>query len=401
MVRLVTILAATASLLGTAQACWEQCGGIGWTGSTACSDTCVCTYQNDWYYQCLPPSTTTTTTSKTSSSSSKTSSTTTTTKSSSTTTTTKSSTTTTKSSTTTTTTTKSSSSTSKSSTTTSTPVPTATPKYWFSFGDSYTQTYFDITSTKPNDANPFGNPVYPGYTACGAVTNWIDEVIVTYNESQIYAYNFAYGGATIDATIVAPYISTVLSMTDQMNEFLNNVASHPSYAPWTSANSMFSFFIGINDVSGTWYQDWGNWTAYTPTLMNAYFALVQKAYDAGGRNFLFVNVPAVERSPYVASLGSADDVATPLGLAIAGYNAELINRVNAFKAANSGVKTWIYDSYTRLDQILDSPTSYGFQDATSYGSATNLAWCNDFHVSPGVHHYFAQDVGAVLAGSGF
>ncbi|KAG8899396.1 hypothetical protein FRC01_010562, partial [Tulasnella sp. 417] len=125
------------------------------------------------------------------------------------------------------------------------------------------------------------------------------------------------------------------------------------------------------------------------------------AYDAGGRNFLFVNVPSVERSPYVASLGTADEVATPLGLAIKGYNAELINRVAAFKAANSGVTAWIYDSYTKLNQILDAPTSYGLQDATSYGSAANLAWCNDFHVSPAVHHYFAQGVAGVLTGTGF
>ncbi|KAG8895650.1 hypothetical protein FRC00_007167 [Tulasnella sp. 408] len=207
-------------------------------------------------------------------------------------------------------------------------------------------------------------------------------MIVQFNESHLYAYNFAYGGATIDATIVEPYTSTVLSMTDQMNQFLANLSPPPSYAPWTSTDSIFSFFIGIND-------------------MDAYFALVQKAYDAGARNFLFVNVPCVERSPYVLGLGTAEEVGIPMKTAIDGYNAELINRVNAFKTANSGVTAWIYDSNTRLGQILDAPTSYGFQDGTTYGSGSNLAWCNDFHVSPGVHHYFAQDVAGVLSGSGF
>ncbi|KIO31455.1 carbohydrate esterase family 16 protein [Tulasnella calospora MUT 4182] len=219
MVHRVIILAATVFFLGTAQAYWEQCGGTGWAGSKACTNSCVCTYS-----QCLPGSATTT-----------------------------------KSPTTT-------SSTSKSSTITSTPGSTSGPKYWFTSGDSYTATSFSITGTKPNDANPFGNPTYPGYTTCGQVTNWIDEMVVLYNEAKIYAYNFAYGGTTINATIFPSYTSTVLSMTDQMNEFLNNVASHPSYAPWTSAHSIFSFFIGINDVSGTWYKDWGNWTAYTLTL---------------------------------------------------------------------------------------------------------------------------------------
>ncbi|KAG8995939.1 hypothetical protein FRB90_012867 [Tulasnella sp. 427] len=368
MVRLSNLFVTTVSLLGTTRACWEQCGGTGWTGSTTCSGGCVCTYQNDWYSQCLPASsTTTTTTSKTSSSSSKSITTTTTTTKSST-TTTKSSTTTTsptttKSSTTSTTTSKTSSTsttTTKSSTTSSASA-TATPHYWFSFGDSYTQTYFNISDTKPNDANVFGNPPYPGYTACGSVTNWIDEMVVSYNESKIYAYNFAYGGATIDANIVAPYTSTVLSMTDQMNEFLNNVASKPSYAPWTSANSLFSFFIGINDVSGTWWKS-SDPTAYTDTLLTAYFALVQKAYDAGARNFLFINVPCVERSPYALSLGSTTAVTIPLRTAINDYNTKLAAKITSWTFGLSGVKTWYYDSNTMLGKILDNPTSYGFQD---------------------------------------
>ncbi|KIO31454.1 carbohydrate esterase family 16 protein [Tulasnella calospora MUT 4182] len=64
------------------------------------------------------------------------------------------------------------------------------------------------------------------------------------------------------------------------------------------------------------------------------------------------------------------DVTSSLGSAIKGYNAELINRVSTFKASNSGVTTWIYDSNTRLGQILDSPATYGFQDATSYGAGS-------------------------------
>lgn len=43
------------------------------------------------------------------------------------------------------------------------------------------------------------------------------------------------------------------------------------------------------------------------------------------------------------SLGTADEVGIPLGSAIDGYNAELINRVNAFKVANPGVSTHVGD----------------------------------------------------------
>ncbi|KAI1485193.1 hypothetical protein F5X96DRAFT_691233 [Biscogniauxia mediterranea] len=35
------------------QAHYAQCGGIGWTGSTVCASGYTCTYQNDYYYQCV------------------------------------------------------------------------------------------------------------------------------------------------------------------------------------------------------------------------------------------------------------------------------------------------------------------------------------------------------------
>lgn len=32
---------------------WGQCAGNGWTGPTVCASPWTCTYQNDWYSQCL------------------------------------------------------------------------------------------------------------------------------------------------------------------------------------------------------------------------------------------------------------------------------------------------------------------------------------------------------------
>lgn len=38
------------------QPMYAQCGGIGWTGGTACVSGAVCTKLNDYYSQCLPGS---------------------------------------------------------------------------------------------------------------------------------------------------------------------------------------------------------------------------------------------------------------------------------------------------------------------------------------------------------
>ncbi|KAF5368557.1 hypothetical protein D9758_002431 [Tetrapyrgos nigripes] len=48
-----TSTAPTSTSTGVAAA-WSQCGGQGWTGPTQCASGSVCTYQNDFYSQCLP-----------------------------------------------------------------------------------------------------------------------------------------------------------------------------------------------------------------------------------------------------------------------------------------------------------------------------------------------------------
>jgi hypothetical protein len=120
-------------------------------------------------------------------------------------------------------------------------------------GDSYTQTGFDPSSTLPSVGNALGNPPYPGWTATGG-ENWVDYVTTQYNKSLILTYNYAYGGATIDASLVAPYEPTVLSLTDQVNQFLSGAGTKSSSTPWTSSNSLFSVFIGINDIGNSYYQ---------------------------------------------------------------------------------------------------------------------------------------------------
>ncbi|KAG6851093.1 hypothetical protein H0H93_000973 [Arthromyces matolae] len=92
-----------------ATAIYGQCGGIGFTGDTTCASGSVCTYENDWYYQCLPPSSSATTVGSTTTTSKSTTSTTSTSTSKSTTSTSTTSTTKSTTSTSTTSTTKSSS----------------------------------------------------------------------------------------------------------------------------------------------------------------------------------------------------------------------------------------------------------------------------------------------------
>lgn len=57
------------------------------------------------------------------------------------------------------------------------------------------------------------------------------------------------------------------------------------------------------------------------------------------------------------------------------FNQKLVAKAAAFASANSGASTYTYDSNAKVTAILNSPTSYGLVDATSYGDVVKDAWC--------------------------
>ncbi|KAK4120634.1 carbohydrate esterase family 16 protein [Parathielavia appendiculata] len=348
-------------------ALWSQCGGLNWTGPTNCVSGAVCTKWNDWFSQCVPGATTSSTSSarstSTSTSISKTSS-------SSTSKATTSSTSTRTTLTTSTRTTSTTSSASSSST-----VDPCALKYLISFGDSYSQTGFDINGNKPSSSNPLGNPPLPGWTASGGL-NWVGFLASQYNTSTLLAYNFAYGGATTNATIVPPYAPTVLSFIDQVAQFSGSIASKPSYAPWGD-NALFGVWIGVNDVGNTWWKS--DYDQIVAQIMDSYFGQLQILYNAGARNFVLLTVPPIHRTPAFIAQGNQQAVAA----AIAKYNAALSTRLAAFTTKNSGTTSKIVDTTVPFNTALDNPTAYGAPDATCYNEdGKSCLWFNDYH--PGI-----------------
>ncbi|KAJ7339034.1 hypothetical protein DFH08DRAFT_249397 [Mycena albidolilacea] len=328
---------------------WGQCGGTGWTGATSCVAGSTCTFQNAFYSQCLPSSATGTTTAAT-----------------------------------TTTTT----------TTSTPPVSSGKVTYWFPFGDSYTTTGFDPNSTLPTVGNPLGNPPFPGFTGGGG-ENFVGYDTVAFNKSIILTYNYAYGGATIDANLVIPYLPTVLSLTDQVNQFLAGAAKKPTSTPWTSANSLFTIWIGINDI-GNSFGNGGDRAAFSDTLLAAYFVLVQKLVVAGARNFLFINVPPIDRSPLMLAQSTASQALEKT--VIAGFNTKLVAKIASFKANNTGVTSWLWDSNAAFTTILNAPTQFGFVDAVGFGNTGDF-WGNNYHPSSAAHQIFAKQISTLLAGT--
>lgn len=181
------------------------------------------------------------------------------------------------------------------------PAPSATAvKYFISFGDSYSQTGFDINGSKPSSSNPLGNPALPGWTASGGL-NWVGFLASQLNTSLTLSYNFASGGATTNASLVTPFAPTVLSFVDQVAQFSGSIASRPVYAPWNSENSLVAVWIGVNDVGNSWWLGESETDALYGQIMDSYFGRLQVLYDSGVRTFALLGA-ARESFSFFSSL---------------------------------------------------------------------------------------------------
>lgn len=295
-------------------------------------------------------------------------------------------------------------------------------QYAFVFGDSYTSTGFNFSLTQPSPGNPLGNPAYPGFTSSNG-PNWIDFLTVKYNQSVMQTFNFAYGGATVDTALVQPYLPTVLSMKEQvLNEFVPGYTGQKPSVPqapnWLGSNSLFAFWIGINDVGNSYHQGVDVTDSLNNLIFGVYGHLVNQLYGLGARNFLFLTVPPVDRSPLTQAQGP-DSVALEAA-DIAAFNTGITSLATSLRTAHPGdANVFVYDVHKDFGAVLDNPRAFpqtkGYANTTNYCVAyqngtpqqdsftpscgipvDQYFWLNSLHPTYPVHDVIAQQVGNLL-----
>ncbi|KAF4447065.1 hypothetical protein F53441_9364 [Fusarium austroafricanum] len=264
--------------------------------------------------------------------------------------------------------------------------------YLFTFGDSYSQTWFNVNGEQPSASNPIGNPPFPGWTASGG-PNWVGDMVTEQNNSLVLSYNFAYGGATVDAKIVKPYQDTVLSMVDQVNQFSNSVGKHPAGTSWNEENTIAGVWMGVNDVGNSfWLQDAPN---IVERATARYAELLTVLYKAGLRKFVLLSVPPTQLTPTMIKQGAESNKL--LVRAIELYNRMLAIERIRFEHRNPGSKVLIVDTWKAFNKAINDPKKYGAPDATCFNSdGKSCLWFNDYHPGIAINKLVAEQVATEL-----
>ncbi|KAK2754558.1 hypothetical protein FQN54_006959 [Arachnomyces sp. PD_36] len=196
----------------------------------------------------------------------------------------------------------------------------------FTFGDSYSQTGFEpADGAQPSAENPIGNPELPGDTSANG-PNWIDYLTVEYNQSTLLTYNFAYSGATVAKSVV----DSTVDVSSQV---------HDQYLPVYGSGSESK------------YPDPTN-----AEILKAYSGLVEELYRSGARNFFFLNVPPIDRSPLVLELG--EDHQKLQAEDISSYNKGVFELATNLSNNHQDTTVFYYDTNTLFSDVLDDPSKY-------------------------------------------
>ncbi|EIN06989.1 hypothetical protein PUNSTDRAFT_144578 [Punctularia strigosozonata HHB-11173 SS5] len=279
-------------------------------------------------------------------------------------------------------------------------------EYMFVFGDSYTTDGYNVSAGV--------NSAVPGFTSSNG-PNWVQFLTGTYNVTNTKVFDLAYGGATIDSALVQPYLPTVLSIVDQVEQFHENLADKPAGAEWSSSNSLFAFWIGINDVGNSYAWTNISTTAFNKVLMNRLFGQVEELYEAGARSFLFLTVPPTNRAPLLIEQGKS--ATNKISSVIKDYNSQLATSVKAFQAKHKDLdQITVFDTQPIFNTLLDNAKTFGFVNITGYCDAyqngtpepttvtppcapvSSYFWLNTLHPLFTVHNILAHAISTTLSG---
>ncbi|KAL8734434.1 MAG: hypothetical protein Q9181_003214 [Wetmoreana brouardii] len=222
----------------------------------------------------------------------------------------------------------------------------------FSFGDSYTDTGFNPTGAQPDDNHPLGNPFSnsstPPYHTSTNGPNWIEYLTFKYNESQINTYNLAISGSTVNDTALGS--NSTADLVHQISDrFVPNYVRKNTIG-WTSSNSLFTLFFGINDVNRSWNK---RDLKINDEVFSSYLRLLDQLYQHGARNFLLHTIPPIDRGPYM------NDQDQPIeGKDINDFNYRMQILFNSFTSAHNDVSVLLFNTNKLFSEAIDNPSTW-------------------------------------------
>lgn len=246
------------------------------------------------------------------------------------------------------------------------------------FGDSYSQTTPHYATPHPTKSDPLGVP-WPGTTSTKpGEPNWLGHLVTNYSiNPDLLIFNYAVSGSTL--------CDAKTQLSDRAgSSFEHHLVRHKSRYPWTSQDTLFVCWFGINDLAHN-MSSAGRSLYTTEAQLLLLFELHAALYKRGARNFLIINVPPVHASPAWQRSADASQ------LRIRDWNTKLQKVADQFCSAHPAATVLIFSSWDCLNAVFDEPRKHGF-DPSDVERPYGGIWVDNLHLTSNVHDFIARDV---------
>ncbi|CDO69704.1 Carbohydrate Esterase Family 16 protein [Trametes cinnabarina] len=257
-------------------------------------------------------------------------------------------------------------------------------KHMVVFGASYCDIGYRSSAPHPSSERPLGVD-FPGKTWCGKIDrerntityepNWVGHLVelvrAQRNGSPLIVYDYALGGEA--ASGVKRQIE---------KEFSPHVATKPEWASWTSEDTLFATWVGINDCAMN--ASAPDPVAATKASVGELFARQEELYRHGARIFCFVDVPPTYDFPEIVK-------PTKLREAISTWNISLRESVERFSAVHADATVFLWSSFDFFNRLLAIPEAFGFRKEDTKKAEGDI-FEDGLHPTSQVHLFMSREI---------
>jgi len=187
----------------------------------------------------------------------------------------------------------------------------------------------------------------------------------------ITVFDYAAGGKTV---------SGVKYQIEQ--QFIPHIEKMPG---WTAEDTLFVTWVGINDLACT--------SQPSPQL-DILFKSQELLYNAGARNFLFIDVPPIDRSPAVLRFRDLTD--NSIMPRYNDWNIALRSSSISFASGHVDATVLLFSSHATFSRVLDNPVGHDFHEADAARKGGKGIWMDHLHPTSKMHEVVAKDLAAFL-----
>ena len=184
---------------------------------------------------------------------------------------------------------------------------------------------------------------------------------------DIQLWNFAFAGADVSEEFLPLHHDYTIPLVNQTQQYLT-YAEPVIGKKMDKRHALVTVWIGINDVNDSVKQLTNvSLPKFWAKEISAVFEqTAMPMFGAGYKNFLFVNLPPLDRTSANQKLAQPRPSKQEVGY----WNSELAAQAKAF-GKQTGAKAMVYDANSFLNGVMDHPERYDITNTTDYCVAYN------------------------------